>query len=171
MAGALVGGLATFSGTAFNARSARKQSLAARTHAVQDRRYEAHLDYIRGVARFYEAALEVRVALSEQRSNAQEAQRRHIDAYSALRELEGAAEFAGPRELRANLRELHDQLLKYSRQIDRWYSAAVATVEEDGEWMDTKDNRRFGSSCHAEWTKTEEFRARFLDKAHEVFAV
>ncbi|OBA44898.1 hypothetical protein A5780_36500 [Nocardia sp. 852002-20019_SCH5090214] len=138
---------------------------------MQDRRYEAHLDYIRGVARFYEAAREVRDALQEQRKDAQEAQRLHIEAYSALRELEGAAEFAGPRELRESLRDLHDHLRKYSLQIDEWYSAAKMYVEETGEWMDTEDHRRYVSSCAARWSKAEQARERFLDKAHTVFAV
>jgi phage-related protein len=170
VAGALVGGLATFSGTWINARSARLQSAAVRVQAVQDRRYDAHLEYIRGVARFYEAAREVRAALADRRS-AEDAQRLHIEAYSALRELEAAAEFAGPGALRADLRELHDQLRTYSQRVDEWFSAGAAYLDETGESLDDERNDRFGRSCASAWTRTQQSRARYLDQTLSAFSV
>ncbi len=152
MAGALVGGLATFSGTAFNARSTRKQSLADRTHAVQDRRYEAHRDYIRGVAQFYESARGVRTALLGGQ-NAEEAQRLHEQAYSALREFESAAEFAGSPALNESLRELQAQLKAYSMQVDAWDEAEAEFMSESGESLDSEQRLRFDSSCVSAWER------------------
>ncbi len=174
VAGAAVGGAASFAGTWANLRSQRRQATTARRQAVQDRRYAAHLNYIQGVDRFCEAARDVRKALERGRDikaqQIERAQKGHIKTWAELRELKGAAELAGPPKLAAAIRKLHNAIANYSTSIDDWYLDAIAALSVPD--LDQVDQICTDNALprRSERIEVDEVREQYLVQAEEFFS-
>ncbi|MVU82648.1 hypothetical protein GPX89_36125 [Nocardia sp. ET3-3] len=174
VAGALVGGAASFAGTWVNLRSQHRQAVKARREAVQDRRYAAHLEFVKGVDRFCEAARDARSVLDRGMfASAQEledAQVEYTKAWTELRELKGAAELAGPPPLSTAVRQVGAAIRDYSSRIDSWYCAALEGLSMPDAELVERAESTFGELCRTDRETVDRVRERYVVQAQAIFS-
>lgn len=174
--GAAVGGTASFAGTWANLRSQHKLANTTRRQGIQDRRYAAHLDFIRGVDRFGEAARDIRYALERGPKTVawpqhiETAQNGHTMAWAQLQELKGAAELAGPPQLAVAVRNLANVIKSYSSSIDSWYLDTIDALSESD--LDRIEQGRAENSelCRSHRMDVEATREQYVIQAEAFFS-
>ncbi|WP_040742754.1 hypothetical protein [Nocardia tenerifensis] len=143
LAGATVGGGATFAVNWLTARNQRKLAEQTRSQAVVDRRYMAHIDFLARADRFQESLRSLWERLLD-RSPGEviiSTNVAYLEAWVAMSDARGSAQIAGPPELEVKLVAFYEALKVLSSHTDQWY---VDRAAEDTDARQARAQRLWG---------------------------